>query len=70
MAYDKAKFQALRSLEVPYKLALALSDDESPLNAGMAAAVEDLEVDADLPTTVAKVNELLDALRTAGLLEE
>ena len=34
------------------------------------APVEDLAVEADLPTTVAKVNELLAVLRTAGVLGE
>lgn len=72
MSYDKAKFNALRSLEVPFQIALALSDDESPLNVTIpvAAAVEDLAGGADLPTTVTKVNELLAELRTAGLLAE
>lgn len=35
-----------------------------------AEAVEDLAGGADLATTVAKVNELLASLRTAGLLGE
>jgi len=33
-----------------------------------AVAVPDLAADADLPTTVAKVNALLVALRTAGIV--
>ena len=33
------------------------------------AAVADLATDADLPTVVAKVNEILGELRTEGTLE-
>jgi hypothetical protein len=36
--------------------------------AHVSAAVVDLDGGADLPTTVTKVNELLAAMRTAGLL--
>jgi hypothetical protein len=68
MAYDKAKYDALRSLEVPRPIALALADDESPLNLEPAAAVANLAGGADLPTTVAKVNALLASLRAAGYL--
>ena len=32
-------------------------------------AVENLDTDADLATTVAKVNELLTSLRNAGIIE-
>ena len=74
--YDKAKYDAWRSLEVPRGVALALANDDAPLVAEdslpamvSALAVEDLATDADLPTTVAKVNALLDALRDAGLME-
>ena len=31
MAYDKAKYEALRALEVPRKIALALADDNNPV---------------------------------------
>ena len=41
MAYDKAKFDKLISLEVPYKIALALSDDTNPAG-GKGAAVADV----------------------------
>ena len=42
MAYNKTKFDKLISLEVPYRIALALSDDSNPLStSSTAAAVTD-----------------------------
>lgn len=67
MAYDKTKYTQLRSLEVPYKLALSLSDDDSPLTQ-QGVAVADLAGGATLAQTVTKVNELLASLRAAGLI--
>jgi len=73
MTYDTDKYKALRSLEVPHKIALALADDSNPLAAGgvlePGAAVADLAGGATLPTTVTKVNELLASLRAAGLID-
>lgn len=70
MPYNKTKYQALRSLDVPRPIALALADNSSPLNVTIpkGAAVPNLAGDADLPTTVAKVNALLTSLRAAGLI--
>lgn len=69
MAYDKAKFDKLISLEVPYKIALALSDNTNPLAVtGKGAAVADLAGGATLVQTVTKVNELLASLRAAGII--
>lgn len=68
MAYDKAKFEKLISLEVPYKIALALSDNDSPLiSAGEPVA--DLAGGATTAQAVTKINELLASLRDAGILD-
>ena len=71
MAYDKAKFDKLISLEVPYKIALALSDSTNPLAvAGKGVAVADIPTpgSATAATTATKVNELLASLRAAGII--
>ena len=72
MTYDKDKYSKLRSLEVPRVIALALANDDSPLNAeiAVAGAVADLESDAELTEVVAGFNDLLASLRGAGLLAE
>lgn len=76
MTYDHTKFQKLISLEVPYKIALALADDDSPLiqeipDALVAANVAEI---ADPASATAeevgdKVNELIAALVDAGLMD-
>jgi hypothetical protein len=68
MAYDVAKYNALISLEVPYKIALALASDSAPRVGAARPAIADLAGGADLPTTVAKVNALLASLRAAGII--
>jgi hypothetical protein len=76
--YDIAKYKDWRSLEVPHRISLALASDSASLVAEtsllttpyhlMSVEVADLAPEADLPTTVTKINELLDALRDAGLM--
>lgn len=68
MAYNKTKFDKLISLEVPYKIALALSDDSAPLGKGTAVADIPTPGSATAATTATKVNELLASLRAAGLI--
>lgn len=68
MTYNKAKFEKLISLEVPYKIALALSDDSAPLGKGAAVADIPSPGSATAATTATKVNELLASLRAAGLI--
>jgi hypothetical protein len=70
MAYDTTKYQQLRSLNVPYKLALALSDEDSPLALVAANVAEIADPGTATTTAVAnKVNELIGALVDAGLME-
>lgn len=70
MSYDTDKFEKLLSLEVPYKIALALCDHSNPLAiAFKGAPVADLAGGATLVQTVTKVNELLASLREAGVID-
>lgn len=77
MTYDHEKFAALRSLEVPRKIALALSDDTNPLgyvtSADIPAVADDVTDLADPSTATTEdvgtaLNALLDSLRTAGVI--
>lgn len=72
MSYDHEKFLALRSLEVPHKLALALSDDSNPLAAQppiLLPNITNLPVSSPVNETDTVVNSLLDALKEAGIME-
>lgn len=60
-------YRRMRGLGVPESLAQLFADPE---NTFQGAAVADLGGAADLAATRAKVNELLAALRAAGLIEE
>lgn len=73
MPYNATKYQQLRALGVERDLARQLADNNSPIPSvsqlpTKMPAIADLAGGADLPTTVAKVNALLAALRTAGYL--
>lgn len=75
--YDVDKYNALISLEVPYKIALALASDVSPLNGDLddALVAANVAVFATPGTATAadaatKINAVINALVAAGLMEE
>lgn len=76
MSYSQSVYKALRSYEVPHKIALALADSSSPIalkstvgaNVTATAAPAALALDADLPTAVLKINALRTALIASGVL--
>ena len=78
--YDVETYEALRSMEVPTKIALALANDESPLIQEIPEAVEllvavddedfDVDVEGELLDVITAHNLLVTALRTAGLIAE
>lgn len=69
MAYSKPIFEALTSMEVPRKIALALADDASPVKVIVPqAAPAALAGGETLPNTVAAFNTLRTKLISAGVL--
>lgn len=84
MAYSVAQYRALRSLEVPRKIALALADDDNPFKADTVAAPSSLTAPADIAATYTEsevqalrndisnlrttVSALLTALKNAGVV--
>lgn len=76
MSYDHAKYNALRSLDVPRRIALALADDSNPLNVPTVLDFEQIanvaQVDeaAELVDVIQAVNDLLTNLKTSGLMAE
>lgn len=85
MAYNVAQYKALRSLEVPRRVALALADDDQPFKAATVAAPPALTSPADIPASYNEanmqalrddvanlrttVNALLTALKAAGTVK-
>lgn len=79
MAYDKDTFRRFHSYGLTADAAILLATFLHDLDADIgvlegeglsqATAVADLAGGATLPQTVTKVNDLLAALRTAGLLD-
>lgn len=70
MAYDKTVYNKLVSMEVPRKIALALADANSPVKVVVpTTAPAALAGGADLPTTVARFNDLRTALIASGVLK-
>lgn len=68
MAYNKTVFDKLISLEVPFKIALALSDDNSPVKVIVPqTAPAALAGGETLPNTVAAFNTLRTKLIDAGV---
>jgi hypothetical protein len=69
MAYDQAKYKALRSLEVDRKTALALSDTSNPLETltGTKTTIANSTA-PDVATLVTNFNALLTELRDRGVI--
>jgi hypothetical protein len=68
MGYDSAKYTAMRSAGLGHKTSLGLSQDSLPNIGSDPAApatvspLTALDPAADLPTTIDKINEIVDAL--------
>lgn len=70
MAYNQTKYKALRSLEVPHKIALALSDTSDPIGATMTGSTQAQanSTATDVPGVVTDLNALLTKLRARGVI--
>lgn len=77
MAYSKTRYMELRSRRVPHAMALALAQDVGGGGSvDPADAVDDVVIEAEQDVLSAvdelagKVNEIILALKAAGLMED
>ena len=69
MPYSQTKFTYYKTKEVPFKIALALSDNAAPVQGAKMAAIADLAASPTNAQIATAFNTLLAELRSAGYLE-